>query len=602
MGSVPTDSRSQPSVAGADDSVQLAPLAPDTTGPFGRPPPCDSPEFLPSVTSLDLLPITPLKPQPIKGKGKAENAKGKAAPRNPAPARFGKTTAFANSASALLAATKAQLAQERDSLNSAEGDDQQRQGSEIDDPLGDMEGDSNESAEDKRLKRMRRNRESAAMSRNRKKQYVEELETQVASLHEAVRNLQSENMELRRACAHARNGLSTSPPPLPMPSPPLAPISSTLALRPPLPDTLTLLDDIGDMSGQPSPVPGQQQKRPGSPLMGGGAKRASAASLALMSAVTFVTLSMAGRTNSADSLVQMSSHGHSPASRMLMSVNDAASFSLPSKLSELLGRAGGASVEAHADMLWPSLEMDDELPPSYKNAAIDALPLPGSVEDKKTVPRGFGERVVRAPQNSSWADVLRIEEAEKQLAEAQLTLRTLGRPVPGDAGHATALAAPRAAPRREPLYEHGDWAHDDLDTDAYDAQRYIFCSRTYMFDAAVRMPTPASHGVPPSAAGGPSTELELPASMPARFRHAADYRARNELAQVTDGSNVSAPGPSDPSLRQPVVTLLLPSAALHGVRGVESHGPAASAGRAGNNELMQVQCQVLNASRFTPAH
>ena len=41
------------------------------------------------------------------------------------------------------------------------------------------------------------------------------------------------------------------------------------------------------------------------------------------------------------------------------------------------------------------------------------------------LPRGYAERVVRAPQNSSWADVLRIEAAEQQLAEAPLALRNL---------------------------------------------------------------------------------------------------------------------------------------------------------------------------------
>ena len=59
-----------------------------------------------------------------------------------------------------------------------------------------------DSAEEKRLKRMRRNRESAAMSRNRKKQYVEELEARVAALNETVQSLHSENFELRRE--HAR--------------------------------------------------------------------------------------------------------------------------------------------------------------------------------------------------------------------------------------------------------------------------------------------------------------------------------------------------------------------------------------------------------------
>ena len=59
-----------------------------------------------------------------------------------------------------------------------------------------------DSAEEKRLKRMRRNRESAAQSRNRKKQYVEELEAQVRQLEDTVNALQGENFELRRE--HAR--------------------------------------------------------------------------------------------------------------------------------------------------------------------------------------------------------------------------------------------------------------------------------------------------------------------------------------------------------------------------------------------------------------
>jgi len=49
---------------------------------------------------------------------------------------------------------------------------------------------------------MRRNRESAAQSRNRKKQYVEELESQVKTLEEQVTALHQENVDLRRE--HAR--------------------------------------------------------------------------------------------------------------------------------------------------------------------------------------------------------------------------------------------------------------------------------------------------------------------------------------------------------------------------------------------------------------
>merc|ERR1719155_401698 len=52
-------------------------------------------------------------------------------------------------------------------------------------------------AEAKRVKRMRRNRESAAMSRERKKQYIETLEQKVASLQETVKKLRAENHALR---------------------------------------------------------------------------------------------------------------------------------------------------------------------------------------------------------------------------------------------------------------------------------------------------------------------------------------------------------------------------------------------------------------------
>ena len=82
-------------------------------------------------------------------------------------------------------------------------------------PLDEDAAGPTDSAEEKRLKRMRRNRESAAQSRNRKKQYVEELEAQVRHLEETVSGLHSENFELRRE--HARlmgQPVPSAPPPL----------------------------------------------------------------------------------------------------------------------------------------------------------------------------------------------------------------------------------------------------------------------------------------------------------------------------------------------------------------------------------------------------
>jgi hypothetical protein len=67
-----------------------------------------------------------------------------------------------------------------------------------------------DTTEEKRLKRMRRNRESAAQSRNRKKQYVDSLESEIRALKSTINNLTSENYELRRE--HAR--LTGAPPPV----------------------------------------------------------------------------------------------------------------------------------------------------------------------------------------------------------------------------------------------------------------------------------------------------------------------------------------------------------------------------------------------------
>jgi len=57
--------------------------------------------------------------------------------------------------------------------------------------------------ETKRVQRMLRNRASAAESRKRKRQQLEDYETLVASLTEAVQKLKQQNEELRRACALA---------------------------------------------------------------------------------------------------------------------------------------------------------------------------------------------------------------------------------------------------------------------------------------------------------------------------------------------------------------------------------------------------------------
>lgn len=63
-----------------------------------------------------------------------------------------------------------------------------------------------DSAEEKRLKRMRRNRESAAQSRNRKKAYVDTLEADIRALKTTINQLNQENYELRKEQARLTGG------------------------------------------------------------------------------------------------------------------------------------------------------------------------------------------------------------------------------------------------------------------------------------------------------------------------------------------------------------------------------------------------------------
>jgi hypothetical protein len=129
-----------------------------------------------------------------------------------------------------------------------------------------------DTAEEKRLKRMRRNRESAAQSRNRKKQYVETLESQISNLQAQVRTLHSENYDLRREHARITGAPEPPIPPELMPEDDggtaaaaglsgmpdaVAEVASEVPVAPVVPATITHLGSARPSSpGQPSP--GQQ--------------------------------------------------------------------------------------------------------------------------------------------------------------------------------------------------------------------------------------------------------------------------------------------------------------------------------------------------------
>lgn len=74
-------------------------------------------------------------------------------------------------------------------------------------------GSKEEDLEAKKMDRIHRNRVSAAQSRKRKRQHVEDLESLLASLKKDAQALQDDNAELRRQCAALADGvLDTLPP------------------------------------------------------------------------------------------------------------------------------------------------------------------------------------------------------------------------------------------------------------------------------------------------------------------------------------------------------------------------------------------------------
>ena len=514
--------------------------------------------------------------------------------------------------------------------------------------------------EEKRMKRMRRNRESAAMSRNRKKAYIEELEAKVAALKASVQQLQSENQTLKQTCSSAPASAAaaagaTAPGAL------QAAGSSSDALAE---DDLGLsIEQLGAVVGDdlcllsPLDIPTPRGEEVPSTLPG--SKKMSTAALAMMSALTFVTLS----ANSSGPLWSRDAP-HSPTSRVLMSLSDEPVRGFGREEEMPLWPA----IDALAiDTLKQPLTQPPQAQPLYESpepiasALASALPTPqltpqpppvrppasasasshgshgshGShvrveqVEREGEAGKEAG-RVLVLPRNSSWADALRVEAAEKQLmvrGEAAI-LHGGGGAMPPVAETGALLASPlplqlKAAAPADKVYDKvyepawKDSAEEDEEYfDQYDPhsiesekeqrRRFIFCARAYTFDvsAARRASPPAAPKAPAPAAPAPSRELSLPA-MPARFRHGAGMAAIHELPkqglpQLTDGQglphvagNESEPLPL-PSARYPIVKMLLPSAALSGVvTGADERGSEDLSG-----DLMQVSCQVLNASRW----
>jgi len=483
----------------------------------------------------------------------------------------------------------------------------QRSGSED----GDEDIDaSNDPAEEKRLKRMRRNRESAAMSRNRKKAYIEELEAKVNSLTSMVTALQNENWALKEECAALR-GLGQEGGSSSLDQSTFRPLFGANAAA-------------GAMAGEQSKANGGT----GAGQHASASKKFGTAGLALASTLALVTLSV----NAPGSMRSpfLSGRPHSPTSRVLMSLRD--EFREMQSSSALASR-----FREEASPLWPSLDVRQDDGAIAMNAPDEAalMPkaaaarVPSRLPTQRRLESPAPERVIHLPLNSSWADAL--------LSEAADTM-----PNSGDKGDSSgdssgdseklllhrhselSLLAQRGAWDEHGREEHAlrgrvyepQW-HDEpsrhagsggyrLPDDAFEAsseaaRRFIFCARSYAFDVVkqtgqTRGSEPHSPDARAATGRAGSRELPLPTAMPARFRHAAA-----SVPQLTDGSNTSD-AHAESTLRKPqlpVVSFLLPTAALGGVAQRVPHADHEpyDADKA-DSDLMQVTCQVLNASRI----
>ncbi|OUW50734.1 MAG: hypothetical protein CBD47_00135 [Synechococcus sp. TMED187] len=443
----------------------------------------------------------------------------------------------------------------------------------------------------------RRNRESAAMSRNRKKAHMEELEAKVNELSATVARLEAENARLKAENAqNARLG--------------------------------------GPASGPPPAAAAAAAAAPGPAAVG---KKVGAASLALMSALTFVALTgtpMGGLPTIASR--------HVPGARALMSLPEERSVGFGARAAPAVApgnAAAAALLSAETAPLWPALHAaasagaaasEPAVVPVAGPAAQPAL-LPSPADRTREASTGAAlapavlmaappigaDRVIRLPQNSSWADALRTEAAEREaseLAAAASARRRAGSkllawPAQSEQRHVyepdwkdeedddeeATLGPDDGVP---PLPFAGTGFYDDGFADGYAEarRRFIFCSRAYTFDVDGRGGAGvASPVVRRGDVAERPNDKHLPAAMPARFRHAASQKM--PMAALTDGSNTTAELPAAP---EPVVSLLLPSAALHGVVTVaDSERRPSSRAEDEIPGLVQVTCQLLNATRWS---
>jgi len=477
-------------------------------------------------------------------------------------------------------------------------DDEGGDGSEAGDDAG---GDVDE----RKLKRMRRNRESAMRSRHRRKAYIEELEGKVAALTSEVARLTGEGWALRQEVERLRAGTHAGDESAGVAVDELTALllgggeGAACGSVPRAADVdvdagTTTSGTTADTAGLPLRVESDTKSGTGSeslpaattvpspsyaaaaagvaaaassslPVMGarGASKRQSSAVAALagcmlVACATVIPGQGTGQVGAPLAALWSETRrgsvdaGRSAAARRLLGLDDASRFSLSSLWDavhpdEPSGRAGTAGeADAAADALAAGLRLEDAPQGDETGAAVAS----GAARS----PSGS---VIRLPANTSWGDAELIERAEKQLTVA--------------AQHA-------AGGRAEPILIEA--ALSSLP--AFDHVDHLLCPKAATVPSAHRAAAPP--GGAPIAPGAGSDVLAPAAS------HAAHLPA----ALSVDGTPRAPLSSALPT----VMSILLPWDALaRALPAVAAAVPAPGDDAAAHvNSFAQVSCIVTNVT------
>jgi len=480
-----------------------------------------------------------------------------------------------------------------------------------------------ETSDEKKQRRMQRNRESAAQSRTKKNLRLKHLEHRVVELDEAMASLQAENAALKRQLAAA--GLR----------PPAEGTECAVPVLRGLPAAAEGPEEQPVLRGASIPVEGRSGMQHGAPqpasmpshgveasaqarsVLGAAGHKPTSTSVAFLAALSVLAYTSGGSGWERGYAPEVADYGAPtdyPAGAEAQSSSEMRAAKSPGAraLLALPDSLAAADRDRGASPCWPAadgargplslldaatlarLRLGSGAVPLLPSPSNDAAPAKPALAPSPPIPSPSAApgRLVELTPGSSWLDALVAEAEDDGMWEGDAALYRRAQPVlrapplpPSTPPEAVAVRSARAV-----VEGAGDGQPEE-------SRRHVFCSRAYAFDAAPRGggAWPESSTDHDKTKSESESEVALPASMPARFRHAARQHG---------GSNASA---------RPPLTLnfLLPPAALHGVAGLEDQASTAGVALAGasymgaqgaagsGGGLVQLTCQVTNVSKVT---